>query len=190
MSNTPEQFIISVMSRDRVGIVYDISSAISELEGDIADLRQSVLRGYFTMILLASFPATVTMDHIKQKLALVGSHSATALEVAVKQVKDVAVIEKTLITEDTYVLTASGRDRIGFVATVSQFCAKNNINIVDLSTAVAADSYTMILLVDLSRSEPVDLIQRKLQRFSQETNFSIVLQHYDIFRATNEIKML
>jgi glycine cleavage system transcriptional repressor len=190
MSNAKEQFFISVMSRDRVGIVYDISKAISELAGDIADLRQSVLRGYFTMILLASFPATITIDRIKQKLALVDSQSATPLEVAVKQVKDVAIIEKPLITEHTYVLTASGRDRIGFVASMSQFCVEHNINIVDLSTAVAADSYIMILLVDLSQSGAVDLIQRRLKDFSQETGFDIVLQHYDIFKATNEIKML
>ena len=59
----PEQaklFFLSISSRDRIGIVYQVSSAISELGGDIADLRQSVLRGHFTMILLASFPDTVT----------------------------------------------------------------------------------------------------------------------------------
>ncbi len=40
------------MSRDGIGIVYAVSHAISRMVGDIADLRQSVLRGYFTMILL------------------------------------------------------------------------------------------------------------------------------------------
>ena len=45
------------MSIDRIGIVHEISRAISELQGNIADIRQSVLCGYFSMILLAAFPA-------------------------------------------------------------------------------------------------------------------------------------
>ena len=38
------------MARDRVGIIADVSRVISALEGDIADLRESVLRGYLTTV--------------------------------------------------------------------------------------------------------------------------------------------
>ena len=64
MPEPNQSFFLSISSRDRIGIVYQVSSAISELGGDIADLRQSVLRSHFTMILLASFPATVTQHEI------------------------------------------------------------------------------------------------------------------------------
>ena len=57
-------YVISVISRDRIGIVADVSSALAALRGDIADLRQSVLRDYFTMILLVTFPAEVSADAI------------------------------------------------------------------------------------------------------------------------------
>lgn len=191
MSDERKQFIISVMSRDRVGIVFEVSRAISELAGDIADIRQQVLRGYFTMILYASFPAAVTAEDIRRKLAEVDSQSVTSLEVGVKPVKEPAdpVAEAALLA-NAYVLTASGPDRIGFVATVAQFCAENGLNILDLSTTVADGSYIMILLVDLSRSDHLDELQTRLRRFSQATGLKLVLQHYDIFKATNEIKMI
>ncbi len=189
MTNPQNRFIISVMSRDRVGIVYDISSAISQIHGDIADIRQSVLRGYFTMILYVSFPAGVSINHIKQMLAALDSASATPLEISVKQVTEPDDLPIAAPPEQTYVLTASGKDRIGFVAGVSQFCAENNINILDLSTTVANDLYIMILLVDLSRCASIDEIRRNLHSFNQATGLQVVLQHYDIFKATNEIKM-
>lgn len=86
-------------------------------------------------------------------------------------------------------LTASGRDRIGFVAAVTQFCAENRLNILDLSTAVADGSYTMILLVDLSGVASIETLRGALEVFREETGSHVVLQHHDLFRATNEISM-
>lgn len=189
MTTHHQQFIISVMSRDRVGIVHEVAQAISELEGDIADLRQSVLRGYFSMILLASFPTTITTENIRIKLSEVDANSATALEVAVKRVKDIRIIDNVAPPEHTYVLTASGPDRIGFVAALAAFCAQHQINILDLSTAVADGIYTMILLVDVSRNPSIDAIRQELYAFSRQNDMNIVLQHHDIFRATNEISL-
>ncbi|MDQ3249124.1 MAG: hypothetical protein M3Q45_07930, partial [Chloroflexota bacterium] len=65
------QFVISIMSADRVGIIADVAGCLSLLQGDIADLRQSVLQGYFTMILLATFPPEVTADALKTQLSAI-----------------------------------------------------------------------------------------------------------------------
>ena len=190
-------YVITVMSRDRVGIVRDVSTAISEIEGDIADLRQSVLGSYFTMILLATFPPAQSEETVRQKLSQVNQSSPTPLEIVVKRVTE-PTTEKMASPDATYVLTASGEDRIGFVASVSAFCARNEMNILDLSTTVAEGKYVMILLVDLSpclagdvsQSSGLEGIHADLKRFSEETGLNVVLQHHDIFKATNEIKML
>jgi len=184
-----KQFVISIMSRDRVGIIYDVSSAISGMQGDIADLRPSVLCGYFTMILIASFPDGATEGAIRRRLRAINRADVPPLEITVRQVDDVGPAEDGAALENAYVLTASGRDRIGFVATVSSFCAQNGINILDLSTAVDDGTYIMILLIDL-RSCDVGEARRLLRRFGQETGFNVVLQHYDIFKATHEVSIV
>jgi len=188
MVDTGQRFVISITSRDRIGIVSEVSSAISELRGDIADLRQSVLCGYFTMILIASFPAEVTAETIRDRLAAINTPGRPVLEITVNQAEEPAADEAAVL-ENAYVLTASGRDRIGFVATVSSFCARHQINILDLSTAVADGSYIMMLLVDLSRCDTGE-IRRRLKQFGLETGFNVVLQHYDIFKATHEVSIL
>jgi glycine cleavage system transcriptional repressor len=188
MADTGQQFVISITSRDRIGIVRDVSSAISELRGDIADLRQSVLCGYFTMILIAAFPAEVAAETIRHRLIAINTPDRPALEITVSRAEGLAA-DETGALENAYVLTASGPDRIGFVATVSSFCARQQINILDLSTAVADGSYIMMLLVDLSRCDTGD-IRRRLKQFGQETGFNVVLQHYDVFKATQEVGVL
>jgi glycine cleavage system transcriptional repressor len=191
MAETKKLFVISIMSRDRIGIVYQVSSAISELEGDIADIRQSVLRGYFTMILLASFPASTTPDQARRALLALNVAGEPSLEVTVKQADDTLATGKVADLDNAYVLTASGPDRIGFVATVASFCAKHSMNILDLSTVVDGSSYVMMLLVDLEQCpEDIGEIRHKLARFGEETELTIVLQHYRIFSAANEVGVL
>jgi len=183
-------FVISVMSRDRAGIVHQVASAINELGGHIADLRQSVLRGYATMILLASFPANVSGSAIRERLSATDAEGAPSLDVAVREAPDATSGEEADTLSDAYVLTASGDDRMGFVATLSSFCVRHGINILDLATSVRDGTYTMILLVDLRQCRDIAEIRRQLSDVGDQTGLSIVLQHYDIFRATSEVGIL
>jgi glycine cleavage system transcriptional repressor len=189
MAKNQEQFVISITSRDRIGIVYEISKAISELNGNIADIRQSVLCGYFTMILLASFPAKITERSIERKLAEVDAHSETAIQAMVKKVEESAPSPSSSDCKNTYVLTATGKDKIGFVATVSSFCVNHHINILDLSTTVSDGAYVMILMVDLKKCDSISAVRLDLQQFAQQAGVTAVLQHYDIFKAVNEINL-
>lgn len=186
MNETKAQYVISIMSRDRVGIVYEVSKAISDLGGNIADVRQSVLCGYFSMILLAAFPIEISQNDIECKLTEVDSKSETNFEVAVKRVQAGDHKTSAPMPEHTYVLTAKGDDQIGLVATVSEFCSRHNVNILDLSTTVSDGAYVMILLIDMSRCSISD-VRADLPDFMQQSGLNVVLQHHDIFRAVNEV---
>ena len=189
MTEPRELFVISIISRDRIGIIYDVSQAISELEGNIADVRQSVLCGYFTMILLASFPPDVTQRSIERKLAEADSHSESAIEAVVRKADKNAVTSGASTPENAYVLTATGQDRVGFVALMTSFCVRHNINILDLSTTTSDGAYVMILVIDLNHCASISDVRHSLQQFSQENSIKAVLQHYDIFRALHEINL-
>jgi glycine cleavage system transcriptional repressor len=189
MTEPRELFVISIISRDRIGIIYDVTRAISELEGNIADVRQSVLCGYFTMILLASFPPEVTQRSIERKLAEADSHSESAIEAVVRKADESALAFGASIPENAYVLTATGQDRVGFLALMTSFCVRHNINILDLSTTTSEGAYVMILVIDLNHCASISDVRRDLQQFSHENGIKAVLQHYDIFRALHEINL-
>ena len=187
MSDTKPQFVLSIMSKDHVGIIYQVARAISSLDGNIADVRQSVLSGYFTMILVASFPAGVTRRAVERKLAEADANSETAIEVMVREADQNALAAFAPDPKNSYVLTATGADQVGIVARVSQFCVQHNINILDLSTTVSDGEYVMIMLIDMALAGPISLVRQALKAFSQDSGLKVVLQHYDIFRAVNEI---
>jgi glycine cleavage system transcriptional repressor len=172
--------VISVMDRDRPGIVADVTEGIGALGGNLADLRESVLCGYFTMILSAAFPADVSVEQVKQALT-----EGNTLNVSI------APTEGSLTEpEDSchaYVLTAAGQDRVGLVAQVSRFCCERGVNILDLASHVDSSRYTMMLLLDLSSIHSIETFKTELVSFGNTSGLSLDLQHNDLFRATNEI---
>ena len=187
MPEVQQHFVLSIMSKDHVGIIYQVSKALSSLDGNIADVRQSVLSGYFTMIMVASFPAGVTQRAIERKLAEADANSESAIEVMVRPADADALASPTADPKNAYVLTATGADKVGIVAKVSAFCVQHNINILDLSTAVSDGDYVMIMVIDLDQSIPISTVRADLKEFSIESGLKVVLQHHDIFRAVNEI---
>ena len=180
--------IISVMSKDRPGIIADVTGAIYELEGDLADLNQSVLCGYLTMILIATFNSSITPEDVLAKLS--HTKSEIKFDAVVKKIETPIEILKARIPEKTYILTAQGKNKSGLVYGISSFCYERDINIMDLVTTLAGDQYTMILQLDLSHIASIKDVRDDLAEYASKTGLRVVLQHNDIFRVTNEIAMI
>ncbi|MEN7973887.1 MAG: ACT domain-containing protein [Verrucomicrobiota bacterium] len=172
--------VISVMAKDRPGIVAEVTEGISALGGNLADLRESVLCGYFTMIVIAGFPSAVSAKQVEETLA---GETAACVSVALAE----GSLTDAADTEHAYVLSAIGRDRVGLVAQISRFCFDRGVNILDLASHVEGDQYTMMLQIDLSNIQSLESFKSELSAFGEESGLNIVLQHNDIFRATNEI---
>ena len=182
------QMIISVMSKDRPGIIADVTGAIYELKGDLADLNQSVLCGYLTMILIATFNSSITPEDVIAKLS--HTKSEIKFDAIVKKIDTPIEILKARMPEKTYILTAQGKNKSGLVYGISSFCYQRDINILDLVTTLADDQYTMILQLDLSHIASIKDVRDDLAEYAEKTGLRVVLQHNDIFRVTNEISMI
>lgn len=180
-----KQIIISVLSEDRPGIIADITGAIYRLNGDLADLNQSVLLGYLTMILIATFDAHITPGDILAEIA--GIQSPTKLDVIVRSMDKPVDASLPGLPEKTYVVTAQGENRSGLVYGISSFCYRHNINIIDLATTRTDNRYTMILQLDLSRVESINTVRKRLQEYGEKSGLHVVMQHHQLFEVTNEI---
>ena len=178
-------YVISVMAQDRVGIIADVTTAIQALGGNLADMSQTVLRGYFTMILIASFPERVTPADVRTALQAV--EGTSTFEVGVACPPGDLPGESPVAKDNQYVLTAVGPDRIGLVAAVSGYLREKGINIADLSTTVDGGVYTMMMLVALPLGTDVARLKHGLQVAMEQVALSVELRHHAIFRMTNEI---
>ena len=179
------EMIISVMSRDRTGIVADVTGAIYELGGDLADLNQSTLGGYLTMILFATFDDGISPAILMEKIDTI--KSPTTLDVVAREISVTPQSEHSELPLKTYIMTTQGKNRKGLVYGISSFCFEHDINILDLATTINGDTYTMVLQLDLSRVKSIARVRNALEGYAGSQRLQIVLQHHDLFKVTNEI---
>lgn len=68
--------ILTVIGKDNVGIIAGVSNELSELEINILDVSQTIMDGYFTMMMMLDLNTTTkAFDEIKEQLSKKRSRS-------------------------------------------------------------------------------------------------------------------
>mgnify|MGYP000876024705 FL=1 len=63
------RLIITVLGKDRVGIIYGISGVLANTNVNILDISQTILQGFFTMVMVVDFSqSTVDLAELKRRL--------------------------------------------------------------------------------------------------------------------------
>ena len=181
----PMHVVISVMSRDRAGIIAAVTKAVSELSGNIDAISQTVLRGYFTIILAVELPQPYPLDEIRKKVEAEGRQGELAVSI---QQRDLEAARSPIVPDgEQFVLTTVGRDQPGVIRQISSYLASRNINIVDPYARVQAGEFVLIGQVMVPRQQDIQQIQIDLEAQWRDTAMTVNLQHQNIFVATNEI---
>ena len=64
--------ILTVVGKDKVGIIAAVSATLAKLNINILDINQTVMKEYFTMIMLVNIEkANIGFDEIKKTLSRV-----------------------------------------------------------------------------------------------------------------------
>ncbi|KRL87484.1 ACT domain-containing protein [Ligilactobacillus apodemi] len=64
--------ILTVVGQDKVGIVAEVSRFLAEEQINILDISQTILDGYFTMMMAVMVPENSDVKQIATKLAELG----------------------------------------------------------------------------------------------------------------------
>ncbi len=73
--------VITVVGRDRVGIIYEVSKVLAENNVNILDISQTIMQDMFTMIMLVSIDKTeVSVSSLSAVLDEVGSNMGVSIK--------------------------------------------------------------------------------------------------------------
>lgn len=86
------------------------------------------------------------------------------------------------------VITVTGKDSVGIIATVATECAKYDANIIDISQSVLSEYFAMIMLADIDALN-IDFSEfsDKLTELGKSRGLDIHTMHEDIFNAMHTI---
>lgn len=141
-------FALTFVSSDKPGIVAEVSKVLYDNGFNIEDSSSTLLRGFFSMILIVSSSKVSG----KQEIVDMFSEAVEKMELSMS-IMPVNQLNPPKKTEKTYVISIYGSDKPGIVYKVTKFLGEKKINIVDLQTKVAGreDSplYIMVLEVNI-----------------------------------------
>ncbi len=180
----PNAYVLNIMAEDRPGIIARASDVLKRLGGNIDECSQTVLEGYFTLILVVSLPAPIQPDALASQVR--GEPSA-GLQVLVRPFGP-NVAARSAPAAEPFVLTAFGRDKPGIIAHLSQYLSGKDINITDLYWNRTKDDFVMVSQVAVPSRLDLAMLQADLDAIAAQEGFTVRLQHENIFVATNELR--
>jgi predicted amino acid-binding ACT domain protein len=185
MTSTTRKYSISLMAEDRPGIVAAVSGSILDLQGNIIAISQTVVNGYFTIILVTEFPESVSPELLQQKL--IDSGRAGEYSVMVRNYVEPHLAASLQSGSSQYVLTATGPDTSGIIHLISINLARRGVNILDISGHREYDQLILVAQLDVPQDVDILCLQDELAALGMKKNISIHLQHINIFKETNRI---
>lgn len=178
------EYVVTVTAKDRPGIIAAITRAMAALGGNVDELSQTVMRGYFTILLCARFPERASSATVRTAIEAEGA--LLGLSVTVRDTADDTQSAPSS-RSDRYVLTVQGADRPGIIAQVTTYLASQDINIEDFYARSERDRFMMALQIQVGSAWNADQLRLDLEAIGSEIGLRANLQHEDIFRATSEV---
>lgn len=182
-------YVLNIMSDDHPGIIAAVSSAVEALGGNIESCSQTVLGGYFTLIMIATLSKDMQPADL-QKHVMKHTENACRIDVSVRRTTQELQAESK---SDRFVLTAFGPDVPGVVCRFSEYLADHEMNILDMYGCRQANvegevQFLLTAQVEIPSKWNLALLQCDLKNIGAELNFTVVLQHENIFTATNRVR--
>ena len=186
MLELQHNYVLDVMAEDHPGIVASVSQAVESLGGNIDACSQTVLSGYFTLIMIVSLPEQIAPNELAERVRTAEgvNRPYQVLVYPWKPQPNSAVPEPT----ERFVITAFGDDRPGIVRRFSEYLAGKDINIVDLYGHHEGSEFVLIGQVEVPKRWDVCMMQADLEQLGQDLGFTVKLQHENVFVATNQLR--
>lgn len=81
--------IVTVIGKDRVGIVAGVSKKLSDVNININDISQTIMEGYFTMMVLCDLSnSELEFSQVKEELAAVGEELEIKVRIQRQEIFD------------------------------------------------------------------------------------------------------
>ncbi len=171
-------FALSVVGRDRPGIVAVVSEALLGHDVNIEDSQMTILRGHFTMVLILAAPKGLDVAALEADLA----DAQRRLDLEALSLGELAETGTPADAAPSHIVTVYGADHPGIVHGVSAALAERGVNITDLYTRLTGEGgeeaplYTLMMEIELPRGLPIDEVDAVLRRVADEQQLELSMR--------------
>ncbi|MDY0190261.1 MAG: ACT domain-containing protein [Desulfuromonas sp.] len=168
-----QHFALTIIGRDRPGIVSSTAEIIYKLGCNIADSSNNILGGQFAMILILSHPQITDAEQLAKEFSALEDQGLSVFVRALKPGGE----QRPDMPGEVCMISVYGSDKAGIVYQVAKVLSDNNINIVDLNTKLIGTKerpvYVMICETVLPAELPVAGLKKLMDTLKQQLKVDI-----------------
>ncbi|MDX2481523.1 MAG: ACT domain-containing protein [Desulfuromusa sp.] len=168
-----QHFALTIIGRDRPGIVSQVTEILYQGGFNIADSSCSILGGQFSMILIISNPEIATKEEFSGTFSPLEEQN---LSVYIRTLKPGGEVRSDLEGE-LCMISVYGADKPGIVYQVAKELGDRNINITDLNTKLVGDKqnpvYVMMLEAMLPENTEIEAVENWMKELKQKLQVDI-----------------
>jgi glycine cleavage system transcriptional repressor len=171
---------VSIIGKDRTGIVAGISKALFETGCNIEDSAMTLLRSEFAMILIVSIPAAARQDDVVRTLTAAARKMELSCFIRPLKTAEHATERQK---GKPWVISVYGADKPGIVNAVSSLLSKQGVNITNVQTKMIGAKnkpvYCMFLEIFIPMKISPALFKTKLAQTAARLNVTISVNAAD-----------
>lgn len=179
---------ISIIGRDRPGILAALSASLLDLNCNIENISQTILQSVFGALLIVSVPET--LDEQALKSCLVDKLADLDLDVYVKRY-DRDTGTPSVPAGHPFVITTVGPDNRGLVEAITRVFARHAINVINLKAVFkgGTEPHNNVMIFEVAIPDSADLpeVRMELEQAAAGLDLNINIQHQKIFESMNRI---
>ena len=174
-------YIVTVTAADRVGIVHSVTGTIRDRGGNVRELSQTVMRGYFTIILAVEFAEPLDPDALGRTIAERGRRFDLTVAVIAARAE---AMTPPVADGERFILTVLGADRPGNIHGIAGCLAALGVNVEDLHARADNGVFMLVMEAFLPADLPPSEVRAELERYGRDLGLESFVQHENIFKAT------
>ena len=168
-----QHFALTIIGRDRPGIVSQVTEILYQLGFNIADSSCSILGGQFSMILIISNPNISAKEEFADAFAPLEENN---LSVFIRTLK-AGGEKRPALDGEPCMISVYGADKPGIVYRVAKQLGDRQINITDLNTKLIGDEqrpvYVMMIEALLPEEVEISTVENWMQDLKQQLQVDI-----------------
>ena len=170
-----KKFIMTAFSKDRPGIVADITEVLYENNCNLEDSTMTGMLDEFVIILLFTGKGDGLKDRLLSDCRRLEKENGITAFIRSVEVKE----KERQIDFITKTIKVEGLDQTGIVFKVTRFLANNNINIENLTSRrlTSPESGTAMYLMEIKAQVPVKIfvedLEKELSQVGEKLNLDI-----------------
>jgi glycine cleavage system transcriptional repressor len=173
-----KKFIMTAFSKDRPGVVADVTEVIYENDCNIEDSTMTNILDEFAIIFLFVGKGDRLNDNLLKDCRRLEREKGITAFIRPVETKD----KEKQIDFLTKIINVEGIDQTGIVFKISKFLANNNINIENLSSRrftspeSGTPHYFMEIKVQVPENISLEHFEEGLSKVSEELNLDIIIR--------------